>query len=100
MPRPAEVAVLTGLGLGKRENEIVGSTYPLSNMAILQMLSEPNRATVISTVLAIAICIAYFRSRRPAENEPPLLPPKNGIPFIGHLVGLLSYGFKYYSMVV
>jgi hypothetical protein len=52
------------------------------------------------SVLAIAICIAYFRSRRPAGNEPPLIPPMNGIPFIGHLVGLLTKGFRYYSLVV
>jgi hypothetical protein len=69
-------------------------------MAILQMLSDLNRSTVVSTVLAIAICIAYFRSRRPAGNEPPLIPPMNGIPFIGHLVGLLTKGFRYYSLVV
>jgi hypothetical protein len=67
-------------------------------MAILQVLSDLNSWTVVSTFLALAICIAYFRPRKLEGREPPVIPPK--IPFIGHLVGLLRNGFRYYSLVM
>ena len=66
-------------------------------MAILQMLDHLNRWTIVYTVLVLATCIAYFRPRKLAGNEPPLIHPKNGIPFIGHLIGLLRNGFPVLS---
>ena len=64
------------------------------------MLGDLNGWTIVSTVLVLAICIGYFRPRKLAGNEPPLIHPKNGIPFIGHLIGLLRNGFQYYPLVV
>jgi hypothetical protein len=63
------------------------------------MLGDLNNWTVVSTILVLAICIAYFRPRASDSHEPPALPPKNGIPFIGHLIGLLRNGHQYYAMV-
>ncbi len=63
------------------------------------MLGDLNKWTIASTILVLAICIAYFRPRMSDSHEPPILPPKNGIPFIGHLIGLLRNGLPYYSMV-
>lgn len=64
------------------------------------MLGDLNRWTILSTVLVLAICIAYFRPRKPASLEPPKIRPKNGIPFIGHLVGLFRNGHRYYSLAM
>ncbi len=40
--------------------------------------------------------IDYFCAPRLSAKEPPLLP--HPIPYIGHILGLLRYGTRYYEM--
>jgi hypothetical protein len=35
--------------------------------------------------------------RRPDSREPPYIKP--GLPFIGHIVGILRYGVPYYERI-
>ena len=49
-------------------------------------------------IIASAVFFTLNRfSPRYDSREPPVLPQK--VPFLGHILGLLQYGLKYYSII-
>ena len=62
---------------------------------------ESNLRLSLLLLLAAAAAAAwfaldYFCAPRLSPKEPPLLP--HPIPYIGHILGLLQYGTRYYEM--
>jgi hypothetical protein len=47
--------------------------------------------------LIIIFLLALVAMRRPDSREPPYIKP--GLPFIGHIVGILRYGVPYYERI-
>ncbi|KAF2179836.1 cytochrome P450 [Zopfia rhizophila CBS 207.26] len=51
----------------------------------------------LATAAIVAAVISKIFGTKPDPREPPVLHPK--VPFIGHIIGLLSNGTKYYATV-
>lgn len=63
------------------------------SMAILNL-------TTVLLVLGIAVFLGFRWAMKQAQidpREPPLISAR--IPFIGHLIGILWYGPKYYQII-
>jgi len=71
-------------------------------MAILSTFGVDIGGYSLSVILAaIALPVATYAVWFPVRldaQEPPILRPQ--IPFIGHLLGLLSHAFRYYGMTL
>ena len=57
--------------------------------------------SVLSLIVAIAVSLAAVAHRFLAfdydAREPPIIKPK--IPYIGHILGIIRYGTKYFEIV-
>lgn len=55
---------------------------------------------LIAPMMIIAVVVLFALSRlSPGHDskEPPVLPQK--VPFLGHILGLLQHGLKYYTII-
>ena len=51
--------------------------------------------TVLTTITWFIL--DYYYAPKLLENEPPLV-PHHSVPYIGHILGLLRYGTRYYEL--
>ena len=51
---------------------------------------------ILFTIAAWYI-LDYFYAPKRLSNEPPLFP--QSVPYVGHILGLLRYGTRYYEMM-
>lgn len=61
-------------------------------------MDDPLRSPVLAWLFVLSI-VVYFGNQRYKPKydpkEPPVLPQT--LPYIGHIIGLLFYGFSYYK---
>lgn len=53
-------------------------------------------ASTVAAFTALIYLLNYFYVPKHSPNEPPLLPSR--IPYIGHILGLLRYGTRYFEI--
>ena len=68
-------------------------TLKPSNIASNRFLSIP----FVFLVLCAIIWVLVQWTRREHPQEPPYIHPR--IPFIGHLIGMIRYGAKYFEYI-
>ena len=52
---------------------------------------------LLGAALAAAFCLHIYHIPKHASNEPPII--TSSIPYIGHILGLLKYGTRYYQRI-
>ena len=52
---------------------------------------------LLGAALAAAFCLQNYYIPKHASNEPLLI--SSSVPYIGHILGLLKYGTRYYQRI-
>lgn len=85
------------------QTEFLASPSPAANPIILRAGQSTLLPTVMSWLVVLAIAVVGWFGWQKLNTfshhgeEPPLIPSK--IPWIGHLIGLLRHGSRYYAIV-
>lgn len=53
--------------------------------------------SIITLLIIVYITIQYFATRKVDPREPPVI--SSTLPYLGHILGILQNGGKYYKMI-